>query len=138
MQVRSATALLNAADCPQAFTFFTVTLPATVPQVQVMLVVVPPAVMTAPVGTVQSCVTPVTAGVVNTTPVWFGHTDAGPLMLAGVAGKRVSEALRAEVPPQLFTACTVRVPVVKVLGTLSTMEVPLLVTIVQPVGTVQL
>ena len=59
-------------------------------------------------------------------------------MLAGVAGKRVSDALRVDVPPQLFTACTVKVPVVNVLGMFSTIELPLLVTIVQPAGTVQL
>ena len=90
----------------------------------------------APVGTVHSCVTPVTAGVVNTTPTWLGHTDAGPVMLAGVAGKRVSEALRNELPPQLLYARTLNVPVVKVLGIFITIEVPLSVTMVQPVGTV--
>ena len=82
--------------------------------------------------------TPETTGVVNTTPVWLGHTEAAPVMLAGVAGKRVSDALRVEVPPQLLTACTVSVPVVNVLGILSTIELPLLVTIVHPAGTVQL
>ena len=96
--------MLSADDCPQAFTLLTVTLPAVVPQVHVMLVVLCPAVIVAPVGTAHDCVTPVTAGVVNTTPVWFGHTDAAPVILAGVAGKRVSEALRVDVPPQLFTA----------------------------------
>jgi len=57
-------------------------------------------------------------------------------MLAGVDGKRVSEAVRVDVPPQLFTACTDKVPVVNVLGTFNTIELPLLVAIVQPVGTV--
>jgi hypothetical protein len=57
-------------------------------------------------------------------------------MLAGVAGKRVSDALRAALPPHILTARTVNVPVVKLLGTFMTIEVPLLVTIVQPVGTV--
>ena len=59
-------------------------------------------------------------------------------MLAGVPGKRVSDTLRAEVPPQLFTAVTLMVPVVNVLGTFITIELPLLVTIEQPDGTVQL
>jgi hypothetical protein len=101
-----------------------------------MLVVLWPAVMVAPVGAVQSCVTPVTAGVVKFTPTWLGHTDAGPVILAGVEGKRVSEALRSELPPQLLNARTLNVPVVNVLGTFITIELPLLVAIVQPVGTV--
>jgi hypothetical protein len=57
-------------------------------------------------------------------------------MLAGVAGKRVSDALRNELPPQLLKARTLNVPVVNVLGTFITIELPLLVTIVQPLGTV--
>jgi len=138
MQVNSVTALLSAALCPQAFTLRTVTLPAAVPQVHVMLVVLWPAVMVAPVGAAHNCVTPVTAGVVKFTPTWFGQTDAGPVMLAGVDGKRVSDAVRVDVPPQLFTACTDKVPVVNVLGIFNTIELPLLVAIVQPVGTVQL
>ena len=59
-------------------------------------------------------------------------------MLAGVPGKRVSDTLRIEVPPQPFTAVTLIVPVVNVLGTFITIELPLLVTIVHPDGTVQL
>ena len=129
-------ALLRAADWPHAFSLLNVTLPAAAPHVHVMLVVLWPAVMVAPVGAVHNCVTPVTAGVVNTTPTWFGHTDAGPVMLAGVDGKRVSEALRSELPPQLLYARTLNVPVVNVLGTFNTIELPLLVAIVQPVGTV--
>jgi hypothetical protein len=50
MQVNNVNALLRAALCPQAFTLRTVTLPAAVPQVHVMLVVLWPAVMVAPVG----------------------------------------------------------------------------------------
>ena len=57
-------------------------------------------------------------------------------MLAGVAGKRVSDALRSELPPQLLYALTLKVPVVKLLGTLSTIELPLFVTIVQLDGAV--
>jgi hypothetical protein len=136
MQASKVIDLLNAALCPQAFTLLTVTLPAAVPHVQVMLVVLCPAVIVAPVGTVHNCVTPVTAGVVKVTPTWFGHTDATLVILAGVAGRRVSDALRSELPPQLLKARTLKVPVVKVLGTLITIELPLLVTIVQPVGTV--
>ncbi len=56
-------------------------------------------------------------------------------MLAGVAGKRVREAVRVALPPHVFTAWTDNVPVVNVLGTFITIEVPLLVTIVHPVGT---
>jgi hypothetical protein len=138
MHVNKEMALLNAALCPQVFTLLTVTLPATVPQVLVILVVPCPAVMVAPVGTVHNCVTPVTAGVVKVTPTWFGHTEATLVILAGVAGKRVSDALRVDVPPQALTAVTERVPVVNVLGTLITIELPLLVTIEQPAGTVQL
>ena len=78
------------------------------------------------------------AGVENTTPTWFGHTVEGPEILAGVAGKRVKEALREELTPQIFTAATVSVPVVNVLGTFITIDVPLFVTIEQPEGTVQL
>ena len=59
-------------------------------------------------------------------------------MLAGVPGKRVSDTLRIEVPPQLLTADTLIVPVVNVLGTFITIELPLLVTIEHPDGTVQL
>ena len=59
-------------------------------------------------------------------------------MLAGVEGKRVSDALRVDVPPQLFTTWTDKVPVVNVLDTFNTIELPLFVTIVQPAGTVQL
>jgi hypothetical protein len=59
-------------------------------------------------------------------------------MLAGVPGKRVSDTLRIEVPPQPFTAVTLIVPVVNVLGTFITIELPLLVTIEHPDGTVQL
>ena len=57
-------------------------------------------------------------------------------MLAGVEGKRVRETLRSELPPQLLNARTLSVPVVNVLGTFITIELPLLVAIVQPVGTV--
>jgi hypothetical protein len=57
-------------------------------------------------------------------------------MLAGVEGKRVSDVLRSELPPQLLYARTINVPVVKVLGTFNTIELPLLVAIVHPVGTV--
>jgi protease II len=80
----------------------------------------------------------VTAGVVKVTPTWFGQTDATLVILAGVAGKRVSDTLRVDVPPHAFTAVTDSVPVVNVLGTLNTIELPLLVTIVQPAGTDQL
>ena len=104
MQVSKETAKVRVLDCPQAFTPRTVTLPAAVPQVHVMLVVFWPAVIVAPVGTVHNCVTPVTAGVVKFTPTWFGQTLAGPVMLAGVAGKRVSDALRAALPPHKLTA----------------------------------
>jgi hypothetical protein len=74
---------------------------------------------------------------VKFTPTWLGHTDAAPVILAGVDGKRVRPAVRVDVPPQVFTACTDKVPVVNVLGTFNTIEFPLLVAIVQPVGTVQ-
>ena len=138
MHVKSVSDLLRAADCPQAFTPRTVTLPAAVPQVQVMLVVPCPAVIVAPVGTVQVLVTPVTAGVVKFTPTCEGHTEAGPVMLAGVAGKRVKAKVRVMLPPQLFTHATLKVPVVNVLGTLIVTVLRLLDTIVQPVGAVQL
>ena len=68
----------------------------------VILVVPCPAEMVAPDGTVHNCVTPVTAGVVKVTPTWLGHTDATLVILAGVPGKRVSDALRSELPPQLL------------------------------------
>jgi hypothetical protein len=58
-------------------------------------------------------------------------------MLAGVAGNRVNDALRVALPPHRFNACTLNVPVVKVLGIFNTIDVPLLLTIVQPAGTVQ-
>jgi hypothetical protein len=57
------------------------------------------------------------AGVLKATPVWLGQTEAGPVMLAGVDGRRVSEALRMVEPPQVFKAVTLKVPVVNVLGT---------------------
>ena len=130
--------MLLAADCPQAFTPRTVTLPAAVPQVHVILVVPCPAVIVAPVGTVHVLVTPVTAGVVKFTPTCDGHTDAGPVMLAGVAGKRVSANVRVMLPPQLFTQATLNVPVVKVLGTLIVTVFKLLDAMVHPAGAVQL
>lgn len=103
-----------------------------------MLVVFCPAVMVAPVGTVHVLVTPVTAGVVKFTPTCDGHTDAGPVILAGVAGKRVSDKVRVMLPPQLFTQATLRVPVVNVLGILIVTVFKLLETIVHPTGAVQL
>jgi hypothetical protein len=103
-----------------------------------MLVVFCPAVIVAPVGTVQVLVTPVTAGVVKFTPTCDGQTDAGPVMLAGVAGRRVKAKVRVILPPQLLTQATLNVPVVKVLGTLIVTVVKLLDTIVHPVGAVQL
>ena len=69
MQVSKVTDLPLVPDCPQAFTDRTVSVPAIVPQVHVMEVVPWPAVMTPPVGKAHCCVTPATAGVVNTTPV---------------------------------------------------------------------
>jgi hypothetical protein len=138
MHVKSVSDLLRVADCPQAFTPRTVTLPAAVPQVQVMLVVPCPAVMVAPVGTVHVLVTPVTAGVVKFTPTCDGHTDAGPVMLAGVAGKRVKANVRVMLPAQLFTQATLNVPVVKVLGTLMVAVFKLLDAMVHPAGAVQL
>jgi hypothetical protein len=138
MHVKSVSDLLRAADCPQAFTPRTVTLPAAVPHVQVMLVVPCPAVMVAPVGTVQVLVTPVTAGVVKFTPTCEGHTEAGPVMFAGVAGKRVKAKVRVMLPAQLFTQATLNVPVVKVLGTLMVAVFKLLDAMVHPAGAVQL
>ena len=51
--VRATASDLAVAFVPQALPAFTVTLPAKVPQVTVMLLVAAPAVMTEPVGTVQ-------------------------------------------------------------------------------------
>ena len=133
----SATDFVLVVDCPQAFTPRTVTLPAAVPHVHVMLAVFCPAVIVAPVGTVQVLVTPDTAGVVKFTPTCDGHTDAGPVMLAGVAGRRVRARVFVTLPPQLLAATTRSVPVVKVLGTLMVTVFKLLDTIVQPVGAVQ-
>jgi hypothetical protein len=59
-------------------------------------------------------------------------------MLAGVEGSRVSDTLLVADPPHAFTACTLNVPVVNVLGIFKTIELPLLVAILQPEGTVQL
>jgi hypothetical protein len=115
-----------------------VTLPAAVPQLHVIEVVPCPPVITALFGAVHNCVTPVTVGVVKFTPTWLGHTDAGPDMLAGMAGRRVSDALRVAEPPHALTTCTLSVPVVKVLGIFRTIELPLFVAIEHPDGTVQL
>jgi len=103
-----------------------------------MLVVFCPAVIAAPVGTVHVLVTPVTAGVVKFTPSCEGHTEAGPVMLAGVAGKRVSAKVRVMLPLQPFKQATLKVPVEKVLGTLMVTVLRLLDTIVHPAGAVQL
>lgn len=92
--------------------------------------------MDVPEGTNHVCVTPVIAGVVKFTPSWFGQADVGPVMLAGVDGRRVSDALRSELPPQLLYARTLNVPVVKVLGTFNKIVLPLLVAMVHPEGTV--
>ncbi len=94
--------------------------------------------MVAPVGTVHVLVTPDTAGVVKFTPTCDGHTEAGPVMLAGVAGKRVSASVRVILPPQLFTQATLNVPVVKVLGTLIVAVFKLLDAMVHPAGADQL
>jgi hypothetical protein len=94
--------------------------------------------MVAPVGTVHVLVTPVTAGVVKFTPTCDGHTDTGPVMLAGVAGKRVKANVRVMLPAQLFTHATLNVPVVKVLGTLMVAVFKLLDAMVHPAGAVQL
>lgn len=59
-------------------------------------------------------------------------------MLAGVAGTAVSVVLRDDVAPQELVTVTDNVPDVKELGMLSEMDVPVLDTIVQPAGTVQL
>jgi hypothetical protein len=80
----------------------------------------------------------VTAGVVNTKPVWLGHADAGPLILAGVAGTALRVVLREDVAPQELVTVTDSVPDVNELGMLSVMEVPVLDTILQPAGTDQL
>ena len=138
MHVKSVSDLLRVADCPQAFNPRTVTLPAAVAHVQVMLVVFCPTVIVPPVGAVHVLVTPATAGVVKFTPTCDGHTDAGPVMLAGVAGRRVKANVRVMLPPQPFTHATLKVPVVNVLGTLMVTVLRLLDTIVQPVGAVQL
>jgi hypothetical protein len=137
MHVKSVSDLLRVADCPQAFTPRTVTLPAAVPQVLVMLVVPCPAVMVAPVGTVQVLVTPVTAGVVKFTPTCDGHTEAGPVILSGVAGKRVKANVRVMLPPQLFEHTTLSTPVVNAEDTFNTTLLKLLDAIVQPAGAVQ-
>ena len=68
----------------------------------------------------------------------MGHAVAGPVILAGVAGTRVSVVLLVEVPPQELEAVTESVPEVNALVMLSVIEVPLLVTILQPAGTDQL
>jgi hypothetical protein len=83
-------------------------------------------------------VTPVTAGVVKLTPTCDGQTEAGPVMLAGVAGKRVSDNVRVMLPPQLLMQATLNVPVVKVLGTLMVAVFKLLDAMVHPAGAVQL
>jgi hypothetical protein len=106
--------------------------------VHVILAVFCPAVIVAPVGTVHVLVTPATAGVVKFTPTCDGHTDAGPVMLAGVAGKRVKANVRVMLPPQLFTHATLKVPVVNVLGTLMITVLRLLDAMVHPAGAVQL
>jgi hypothetical protein len=103
-----------------------------------MLAVFCPAVMVAPVGAVHVLVTPDTAGVVKFTPTCDGHTDAGPVILAGVAGRRVKANVRVMLPPQLFTQATLKVPVVKELGTLMVTVLRLLDAIVHPAGAVQL
>ena len=138
MHVNNVNDLLRVEDCPHAFTPRTVTLPGTVPHVQVMLAVFCPAVIVAPVGTVHVLVTPDTTGVVKFTPTCDGHTDAGPVMLAGVAGRRVNANVRVMLPPQLFTQATLNVPVVKGLGTLMVAVFKLLDAMVHPAGAVQL
>ncbi len=138
MHVSKVSAFVLVVDCPHAFTPRTVTLPAAVPHVQVMLAVFCPAVIVAPVGAVHVLVTPDTAGVVKFTPTCDGQTDAGPVMLAGVAGRRVRARVRVMLPPQLFTQATLNVPVVKVLGTLMVAVFKLLDAMVHPAGAVQL
>ena len=68
MQVAIYTGLKTDTDDPQAFTFLTETDPDAEPQVHVILAVPCPAVMLTPVGTVQVCVSPAVAVVVNKSP----------------------------------------------------------------------
>ena len=124
---------------PQALPARTVTDPATVPHFTVMAFVPDPAVMLAPVGTVQLYVlTPVTAGVVYDSPVADGQTEAGPLIDAGVEGRRLKVSVLAVLDPQLLLATTDMEPLLKAVLMFTTTEVPLLLVMLQPEGTVQL
>lgn len=138
MQVANVSAFERVPEEPHALFALTVTLPAAAPQLAVIAVVPCPDAMVHPAGTVQVKVFVPCASVLNATPTWLGQTEAGPVMLAGVDGRRVKEALRTVEPPQLFKAVTLNVPVVKVLGTFKRIWLPLLNTMLHPVGTDQL
>ncbi len=124
-------------ELPQPLFALTVTLPFEVPNFTVTDAVPCPAVITAPLGTVQVYVNPAITGVENTTPCWFLHTVEGPAMDAGVDGNLLNVMLRAVPEPQAFTALTVIEPLLKLLLKFTFMLVPLLLTMLAPVGTVQ-
>ena len=71
-------------------------------------------------------------------PVCCGQTETGPVMLPGVAGSLVNANVLAGEEPQLFTAVTDKVPVVKADGICIEMPVPELVTMLHPAAGVQL
>ena len=74
----------------------------------------------------------------NATFCWLAHTDAGPVMLAGVEGKRVKLRERAVLFPQALDAITLNDPVVKFDDTIKLMLFPLLAAMLQLAGTDQL
>ena len=82
---------------------------------------------------------PVTAVVLNTSPVAEGQTAVGPVRMVGAEGKTVKTSVRAVLAPQALLATTERVPLVNPLaGTTRLMEVPVLLPeILQPAGAVQ-
>ena len=124
-------------ELPQPLLALTVTFPLTQPNFTVIDAVPCPAVITAPLGTVQVYVNPEITGVEYTTPCWFLHTVEGPAMVAGVDGNLLNVMLRAVPEPQAFTALTVIEPLLKLLLKFTVMLVPLLLTMLAPVGTVQ-
>lgn len=71
-------------------------------------------------------------------PVCCGQTETGPLMVPGVAGSLVNANVLAGEEPQLFTAVTDRVPVVKADGICMEIPVPVLVEMLHPAAGVQL
>lgn len=117
------------------------TLPATVPEVTVMVLVPAPEVMTQPAGKLQLYEVALATGeTLYTNPAVFGQTGVGPDIVPGVAGAGELTTTAndwTELLPQELAANTVTVPFCPVKPAVTVMDVvPEPAVIDQPAGTV--